>query len=65
MPNKLKPTAECNAPSYLCGWSQEFDNWKEAKRAAVAHHKGTGHVVRVELIQTELIGWREAQEAGQ
>lgn len=59
---RLNPTAECNSPRYLCGWVETFENWKEARRAAVKHHQATGHVVRVEHIQTELIGYEAHKE---
>ena len=53
---RLNPTAECNANRWTCRWQETFENWKEARRAAVAHHKATGHLVRVDHIRTELIG---------
>ena len=59
---RLRPIAECNAPRHLCGWVNEYENWKEARRAAVAHNKATGHVVRVELVETELIGYKDTAE---
>ena len=62
---KLHPTAECQAPRWSCGWVETFNNYKEAKRAAIKHHNASGHVVRVELINTELIGWQPANIAGE
>ncbi len=59
---KLWPTAECQSPSYLCGWHETSNNYKDAKRVAVRHHKATGHLVRVELIRTELVGWSQPAE---
>ena len=60
---RLSPTAICEAHPAMCGWGVEARTYREAKKLGLQHVRETGHLVRVEQINTELLGLTSEQPA--
>jgi hypothetical protein len=61
---KMRPMAICQALFAMCGWVVEAKTYREAKKLGLRHVRETGHIVRVEQINTELLGLDSEESTG-